>query len=127
MNLRRQTIFTLIAALAICVILIAATVSETPHDFTEIDVPNGDGDWHYLRGDYACLIWGVFDSATVDVETLVTGSKDTPTKLKNVAVSSLVSVTSETKFVGISMKQGYYRMEVSGGLGSELINFHCRN
>jgi hypothetical protein len=93
--------------------------------FIEKGVANGDGDWQYLAGEYACRIYGTFDSATVDVETFIDGTTAAPVDIFDIGAAGLVGVTVDSGWVDLRARSAYYRIEVTGGLGSESINWHC--
>jgi len=106
-----------------------AVIPSTPSidAFTESAIDNTDSLWYHLRGEYACFIWGTWDTATAGIETLVSGTTTTPTKLLDVAPAGLVGLTADmTAFVALRAGIGYYRLKVVNGNGSESLSLQCR-
>ncbi|MCP3961283.1 MAG: hypothetical protein GY719_25840 [bacterium] len=96
-------------------------------EFTEAAIDNDDSEWYHLHGDYSCFIWGTWDSATAGLETLVSGTRDTPTKLQDVAPSTLKGLTADMPdFAKLIAGKGSYRLAVSGGGGSVSLSLQCR-
>jgi Tfp pilus assembly protein PilX len=96
---------------------------QTNDVMTETGITVGDGAWIFLRpASWACAVWAdAWTDGSVDVETLMTGTTDTPTKVLNVDVASLVGVTADAW--GSMGGNGYFRIEVTG---SDTINWQCR-
>lgn len=100
---------------------------QTNDVFTETGITSArveDGsEWIFLRpGSWACFIWAdVRTNASVDVETLVTGTTVTPTKVSDVDIPKLVGAT--TDIWGTLNGNGYFRIEVEG---DDTINWQCR-
>jgi hypothetical protein len=123
---RAISIAVVVALMAAALLFLGAT-TKTAHRFTETAVSNGDGDWQYLKGTFTVQIYGTFDSATVDVETLVEGTTTSPTVVSDISVPDLIGVTSLSPWATLTAGDGYYRIEVSGGLGSESISWQVRD
>lgn len=120
-----------VAFVAFCILLLlsfgasALTIQDDRDGFTEIDLPNGAGDWHRLSGVYVCRIWGTFDGATATMERIVLGDRATPTKIENISVAALVNVSVESNDERVEAGTTQYRLAVAGGLGAELISYQC--
>lgn len=117
----------LIGAALVAFVLLGAVTSAPGGGILELGLANGDSEWVSLSGSQACAIWSTsWDSATVDMETLVAGTRAAPTKLLDVDVAALLTVTTDTGWVRFDAGTGYYRLEIGSGAGSESVNWHCR-
>ena len=89
-------------------------------------VLDSDGDWHRFNGPTAhCIIVGTFGAgATVDFETRVTGTPSSPGVIIDTDLNGITA--SMTAFQALTIGQGDYRAEVTGGDGTTDIDLHCR-
>lgn len=107
-------------------IFVGVTAVSSKAAFLETDVSNGVGDWQVMKGEWSIRIYGTFDGASVSVETLTEGTPATPTKVTNVSATALVGAALETEWAGLQAGHGSYRINVTGGGGSESITWTGR-
>lgn len=130
---KRITVVTIILLLTLGAVWFFTTgaLDAKRHWFDETGISNGVGLCHYINTDRVILIDGIFDSATVSLQTAVrnaTGSTPCASadRMIDVNIPALVGVTTETSFIEATLKSGHYRLLVAGGMGSESINLHVR-